>query len=141
MAASFAAILLSACAPESGPPVSIIDTKVLAPMPGSTVGVAYFTIQNESDDAIIVNRIDSPQYSDVQMHETIIEGGVSRMRPVKSFQVEPASSVEFAPGGKHLMLMSPTTNVAAGSAVTLQIHYDTGLLIVEATMQARSLAQ
>ncbi len=90
--------------------------------------------------AIIVNRIDSPQYDNVQMHETIIEDGVSRMRPIESFQVEPASSVEFARGGKHVMLMKPVTNTLPGSSVTLEIHYDTGLLIVSATMQERTPA-
>ena len=110
-------------------------------MPGSTTSVAYFTIENQSDAAITVTRIASPQYDDVQMHETIIDDGISRMRPVKSFQVEAASSVEFIPGGKHVMLMKPTSNVSVGTPVTLEIHYDTGLLIISATMQDRKPAR
>jgi copper(I)-binding protein len=130
-------VLLAACENDAGPPVSISDVKIFAPIPGSSAGVAYFKIDNTSDAAITVNRIESPQYDGVQMHETTIEDGVSRMRPIESFQVDPSSSVEFKPGGKHLMLMRPSTNVAPGSLVELEIHYSEGLLIVNATMQNR----
>jgi len=110
-------------------------------MPGGTASVAYFTIENRSDKAITVTRIDSPEYSDVQMHETILEDGISRMRALKFFQVNPASTLEFAPGGKHVMLMKPIATMSSGSPVTLEIHYDTGLLIVSATLQDRNTAQ
>ena len=136
-ACAILSVLLSACVQDTGPPVSIVATKIMAPMPGSSAGVAYFTIENRSNESITVDRIESPQYNDVQMHETIIDNGVSRMRPVKSFQVGPASSVEFSPGGKHVMLMKPSTNLTTGSSVTLEIHYDTGLLIISAAMQDR----
>jgi len=134
-------VLLTACTQDSGPPVSIAATKIFAPMPGGSAGVAYFTIQNRGDTAITINRIESPQYDDVQMHETILEDGVSRMRPLKPFIVEPSSSVEFASGGKHVMLMKPTIDLTAGVEISLQVHYDTGLLIVSATMQDRTPAQ
>jgi len=134
---SLAAIFLSACVPDPGPPVSITDVKILAPMPGSSAGVAYFKIENRSETTITVSRIDSPQYNDVEMHETTIEDGVSRMRPVESIRIEPASSVNFMPGEKHLMLMRPSASVVPGSPVTLEFHYDFGLLIVNATMQNR----
>ena len=133
--------LLAACAEESGPPVSVHAAEIFAPIPGGSAGVAYFTIENRSNEAITVDRIDSPQYENVQMHETIIEDGVSRMRPVATFRVEASSSVEFAPGGKHVMLMRPAGNLSVGSLVTLEIHFDTGLLIVSATMQDRLSAQ
>lgn len=130
-------MLLGGCADDPAPSVSITDVKILAPIPGSSAGAAYFKIENRSDAAITISRIDSPQFNDVQMHETTIEDGVSRMRPIHTLLVGPSSSVEFTPGGKHLMLMRPTTNVAPGSLVELEFHYDDGLLIVNATMQNR----
>lgn len=125
------------CAQESGPPISIVEVKILAPLPGSSAAVAYFRIENRSDTTITVNQIDSPQYDDVQMHETVLEDGVSRMRPVGSIEIDPASSVDFTPGGLHVMLMKPSTNTLPGSPVTLEIRHDNGLLIVNATMQNR----
>ena len=134
-------VLLSACTQDSGPQVTIIDVRILAPMPGSSASVAYFRIENQSDATITINRIDSRQYSDVQMHETTIENGVSRMRRVESLRIGPSSHVEFTAGGKHVMLMRPSTNTLPGSPVTLEIHYDSGLLIVNATMQDRLAAR
>jgi copper(I)-binding protein len=130
-------MLLAACTEVVGPPVAITDVRILAPMPGSSAGVAYFRIENRSDATITINRIESPQFEDVQMHETTIEDGVSRMRPVQSVSVDPSSSLAFVPGGKHVMLMRPSINTGPGSLVELEIHSDSGLLIVNATMQNR----
>ena len=132
---------MCACAEDSGPPVTITNVKILAPIPGSSAGVAYFIIDNRGDTSITVDRIDSPQYDNVEMHETTLDDGISRMRPIDSFQVDPSSSIEFAPGGKHVMLMRPATNVVPGSSVTLEFNYDEGLLIVSAIMQPRLPAE
>ncbi len=131
------ALLLGACAEEHGPAVSVTDVRILAPMPGSSAGVAYFKVENRGDAEITITAIDSPQFEDVQMHETTIEDGVSRMRQIESVHVGASSSTDFVPGGKHLMLMQPSTNVLPGSLVELEFHYDSGLLIVNATMQSR----
>ena len=130
-------MFLSACAEEAGPAVSITAVKIFAPVPGSSAGVAYFSIENRGDTAITIDRIDSPQYDDVQIHETTIEDDVSRMRPIESVLVKPSSSVDFVPGGKHVMLMRPSVNTGPGSLVELEIHYNDSLLIVNATMQTR----
>ena len=131
------AILLGGCIEDQGPAVSITDVRIFAPMPGSRAGVAYFRIENRGDTAIELDRVDSPQYEDVQMHETTLEDGVSRMRPLASVVINPSSSVDFSPGGKHVMLMRPATNVTPGSLIELEFHYGGGLLIVNATMQNR----
>lgn len=40
----------------------------------------------------------------VEMHETVNEGGVMKMKPVDSVDIPAKGKVEFKPGGKHLML-------------------------------------
>lgn len=134
-------MLMCACAEDSGAPVTITNVKILAPIPGSSASVAYFTINNRGDTSITVDRIDSPQYDNVEMHETTLDDGISRMRPIESFQVDPSSSIEFAPGGKHVMLMRPTANIVPGSSVALEFNYDNGLLIVSAILQNRLPAE
>jgi periplasmic copper chaperone A len=40
----------------------------------------------------------------VEMHESLEEDGVAKMRQIESgVEVKPGETVEFAPGGKHLM--------------------------------------
>ena len=132
-----ALVLMAACADDAGPSITTSDVRILAPMPGSSAGVAYLKIDNRSDAAITIRRIESPQYSDVQMHETTIADGISSMRAISSIVVEPRSNIEFTPGGRHIMLMRPLANVGPGSLVELEIQHDDGLLIVNATMQNR----
>ncbi len=60
------------------------------------------------------------------------------MQALPTVTIEPGASLEFAAGGKHLMLMQPTADTATGSEVTLEIHYDSGgILLVSAIMQTR----
>lgn len=129
--------LLAGCGGESGPPVVISDVRIFAPLPGSAAGVAYLTVTNNGAETISIVNTSSPQFDRVEMHETVLEDGVSRMHRLESVVVPTGESVSFAAGGKHLMLMGAKQGANAGSPVTLEITHDGGLLIVSATMQTR----
>jgi len=134
-------IVLGACEQEQGPPVVISDIRILAPMPGSTMGVAYLSIANQGEETITVNAVSSPQFDKVEMHETTITDGVSKMRRLEQVQIQCGTTAVFEAGGKHLMLIGATPDTAPGSPVTLEINHNNGLLIVSATMQARLPAE
>jgi copper(I)-binding protein len=71
------------------------------------------------------------------MHETILEDGVSRMRSLDTVEVAPGATVDFTPGGKHLMLMGIGPETGPGASVDIEITYDDGLMLVSATMLDR----
>lgn len=133
--------LAAACAPVSGPPVVISGIRILAPLPGSEAGVAYLRITNNGDQPVTIKSIRSPQFESVMMHETTLVDGVARMRPLDEIEIGASESVEFAEGGKHLMLMRPGADTAPGSPVTLEFTYDDSLLVVSAVMQTRLPAE
>jgi copper(I)-binding protein len=135
------AITLVACERESGPPIVISDVRILAPVPGSTTGVAYMTIANNSDQPITVLGAGSPQFERVEMHETKIEDGVSRMRPLSEVRIPGRNIEKFEAGGKHMMLFGALPDTNPDSQVTLEIRHDGGLLLVAATMQNRFPAE
>ena len=134
-------VFIGACEKEQGPPVVISDVRVLAPMPGSAMGVAYMSIANRGEETITIDAVSSPQFEKVEMHETTITDGVSRMRRLDQVQIQSGATAVFEAGGKHLMLMDATPDTAPGSPVTLEINHNNGLLIVSATMQARLPAE
>jgi copper(I)-binding protein len=71
----------------------------------------------------------------VQIHETIIEDGIARMRPLPQLDVPPGGNVKLERGGKHLMLMRPT---GQSDAVSLQFYDgETLLLSVNSGYSAR----
>ena len=138
---SVALLLISACGGDDRPAVEITDVRIFAPLAGSRSGVAYMTIRNNSDEPVAVQSARSPQFARVEMHETFIEDGVSRMRPLGTVTVPPGESVVFEQGGRHFMLMGAESQTGPGSPVTIEISHTNGLLIVSATMQARLPAE
>jgi copper(I)-binding protein len=89
--------------------------------PSAMMLAGYATLRNDADTPLTVTGADSHAFADVQLHQTISEGGVERMRPTGKIEIAPGKSVEFAPGGRHFMLVRPKQELAAGSKVKIHI--------------------
>lgn len=137
-AASVMCALAIACSPPAGPPLAISNVVVLEPLPGTNMAAGYLTFDNNSDQPITVDRVTSPQFARVEMHETVIQDDVARMVSLPPLIIERHGSVQFEPGGKHLMMSGSSNETVAGMPVTVEFHYDTnGLLIVTTTVSSR----
>lgn len=110
------------CAENGASPAVIDDVKILAPLPGTQVSVAYFELWNRSDAQLTLHAISSPQFKRVEMHETTTKDNVSRMRKIGPVVIGPQQKVSFDAGGKHVMLFSPIAELTAGSTVTLEFQ-------------------
>ena len=131
-------LILTAGCGESGPAMSVSGVQVIAPAPGRKTSVAYFTIHNRGNNAVVLNGVTSPQFGRVEMHETVLEMGIARMRPLTSLKVDAGSSVEFAAGGKHLMLSEPVKVLLPDSPVSLHLQFASeATLIVQAMIKTR----
>ena len=122
------ALCASACSEEQHAPLSVTDVTVTRPLPGMSMSAGYFTIENNGDTVFIITAISSPQFARVDMHETIIEDDVSRMRSIDALHIEPGQRVRFEPGGKHLMLTradtipdTVTLNFLSGETLLLSV--------------------
>lgn len=123
---------------ESGPALAVTDVVVLAPVPGSTVSVAYLTFHNRGKQPMIIREVSSSEFGKVDMHESLSVDDVVRMGRLESLTLEAGESTQFAAGGKHLMLMEPKAGLIPGTPITLMIEYDDdGMLIVNATLKTR----
>jgi copper(I)-binding protein len=72
-------LFAAACgAPE--PPVVATDVEVTRPMPGMHMSAGFLVITNNSSETIEISGVTSPQFESVEIHETTIEDGISRMR-------------------------------------------------------------
>lgn len=133
-----ALVTVGGCQSESGPPLAVSEVALFLPLPGSKASVAYFVIANNSASTINIDTISSPQFGDVQLHETTITGGIARMQALARLQISAGEQVRFGAGGKHVMLMQPVEDHDIGSPVDLNIHYDEGGLI---TINTRALSR
>lgn len=125
-----ALVLLAACGmPE--PPLVASDVEITRPMPGRHMSAGFLVLENNTDTDIRVTGVTSPQFGAVEIHETTIEDGVSRMRELEALVVPANGSVTLERGGKHLMLMRGED---VGSLVSLQLLSDgEPVLLIEYT--------
>lgn len=104
-------LFVVACAPEPGPPLVVSDLDITAPIPGRSMSAGYLLLENRSDAPVDITRIESPEFGRVEMHETIIEDGVARMRRLTALRIPANGSLRLERGGKHLMLMQPAADI------------------------------
>jgi hypothetical protein len=130
--------LVVACSQPPGPPLTISNIVVLEPLPGSGVAAAYLEIENHSDQALTISHVSSPQFGRIEIHESVVENDVARMRSLPSLLIGKQTKVVFERGGKHLMLFTAGANVAVGAPVTIEFHDDAnGLVSVTTNVRAR----
>ena len=125
----------TACSGDVKPPLVASDVMVMEIMPGMKMTAAYMTLTNNSSDDIRITHVTSPQFESVELHETVVEEDVSRMREVPELIVPASGSVTLERGGMHLMLMRQSDD---SDAVSLQIWSgDTMLLAIETSYSKR----
>ena len=94
---------IAAHAAEQTPALAVQDAWIRA-TPGVDVAAVYLTLHNTSKHAIVVVGARSPVASMAMIHESALINGQSTMRAAPSVRIEPRATVQFAPGGLHIML-------------------------------------
>jgi periplasmic copper chaperone A len=92
--------------------------------PGVTVGVAYFTLRNDSGKSDRLLKISSPVAAKVQVHRTEILDGIARMREVAVLHVDAGQTVKFEPNGMHLMLTGLKKPLVEGQSFELEMLFE-----------------
>ena len=84
---------------------------------GSTVGAGYLTITNKGTAADRLIGGSAAPASRFEVHTTVVEGGVAKMRPLKGLEVKPGETVELKPGGMHVMFIGLKQPLKQGQRV------------------------
>jgi copper(I)-binding protein len=98
-------------------------------------GAVYLTINNQSkhDVQLLSVGVDSNISSDAQLHETLMSkgmgedmgGGMMQMRQAENgFAILSGSTLEFSPGGKHIMLAGLQKPLNVGDKFTLSLTFE-----------------
>ena len=93
--------------------------------PGAKLAAGYLTIANAgaSDKLVAAS---SSMAKRVEMHITLRDGEILRMREVKELGVPQQSSLVLAPGGAHLMLIDIQRPFKAGEKVPVTLKFASG---------------
>lgn len=101
---------------------------------------AYFTLSNDSETEVRLLSVGSDAAERVELHETTMEDGMMRMRPIDGLAVPANGSVELRPGGPHVMLIGLTRDLAEGDTVSLTLDFAHGeTLTVETAVRPATL--
>ena len=124
---SLAAILLLPLAVfADGPSVGASHIWIRQAPPGINVLAGYLTLQNLTGKPLDLKSITSPDFAATEMHRSFVKDGQEQMEPVPTLTLPAHGSVEFKPGGYHVMLIQPKKNLFPGDIVTLDLSFSDG---------------
>jgi len=83
----------------------------------------YFKAVNNSDKADTLVSVRSSVAKMVQMHETFNKNGMMGMRQIKAIPIQARSTLEFKPGGYHVMVMNLKKDLKKGSLAEFTLHF------------------
>lgn len=98
-----------------------------ATFPMAATGAVYLSLMNHHNEAVtlVAIDVDSSVAQEAQIHTTVMDGDVMRMREVaEGVKIGPHGTALFAPGGMHVMLMGLTKGLNDGESFELTLTFD-----------------
>jgi len=92
--------------------------------PGTPVAAAYLVIDNRSSRSDRLLSASSPGADKVEVHATVHDGDVARMRKVEPLHVGAGERMVLEPGGMHLMLMGLRRPLVEGERIPLVLEFE-----------------
>jgi len=108
-------------------------------LPAAVPSGGYFTLHNDGDKAVSLTGAQSPACGMLMLHKSMDHGGMGMMEHVDSVTVDPGGTLEFAPGGYHLMCMGSKPILKPGAQVPVTLSFAGGQT-VSAEFQVRNAA-
>ena len=119
-------LALAACGPaaDTAPPkITVEKAWMRVPPGGRDVSSAYLVIVNEGGADTLVS-VSSPMADDVQMHISEMRDDVMSMREEETVPIPAHGTVNYQPGGRHLMVFGVREGLKAGDEVPLTLTFE-----------------
>ncbi|WP_084545181.1 copper chaperone PCu(A)C [Derxia gummosa] len=123
----------------AGAAVSVEDAWVRATVPGQSATGAFLRITSPVPAKLV--GVSSAIAASTDLHESVEEGGMKKMRPVAALDLPAGKTVSLAPGGWHVMFTGLKAPVTEGATVPLTLVIDDGKTRrnIEVNAQVRAL--
>jgi copper(I)-binding protein len=103
---------------------------------GAKVGAGYLTITNKGKDSDRLTGGSIAPASRFEVHVTLVENGVAKMRPVEGLEIKPGETVEFKPGGMHVMFLGLKQPLRRGERIKGTLVFEkAGTVAIEYAVQ------
>jgi periplasmic copper chaperone A len=115
--------LLAGCGASGAPEVQVgSDAQAAEPVAGSSQIVLELRNDGDGDDVLV--DATTPAALGVEFHLTSIDDGRASMGQLEDVEVPAGESVEFRPGGLHLMMVVPDETVVLGGHFELTLVFE-----------------
>jgi len=95
----FIIVLLISTDILAAPDIRIENAWIGSTDEGDDMSVAYMSLLSHED--LILTAVTSPRIKTIEIHNTIIEKGVMKMRMTNEIKIEQGKTFEFKSGGSH----------------------------------------
>jgi copper(I)-binding protein len=103
---------------------------------GGGNGAVYVTVTNRGAEADALVSATTDAATTVELHETVQEGGVMKMRPRPKFEVAGGGRLEMKPGGHHIMLLGLKRDLEPGDTVSVTVTFEkAGRMTIDALVR------
>ncbi len=87
-------------------------------------GAVYVIIENKGNVADRLVGASTAAAKMAEVHESYMEAGVMKMRPVAGVDVPAGGKVELKPGGFHIMLMNLVAPLQTGNKIVVNLRFE-----------------
>ena len=115
-----AAIAFAGTAHAQG--ITVDQAWARATSPSQSVGGVFLSITDTGAPDALVSAT-SPIADMVELHETVADNGVMKMRPIASLPLPTGQSVALKPGSYHLMVMGLKHQLKAGDSFPVTLNF------------------
>jgi copper(I)-binding protein len=117
--------------------VTVTDATVRLLPPGVPNTAAYFSIQNSSDTDQILIGASADFATKAEIHNHILVDDMMRMQQQSEVVIKAGETVQFAPGGLHIMLFGLKQPLKEGQSVKISVQTQDGESIIITANVAR----
>ncbi|MBB5692792.1 copper chaperone PCu(A)C [Muricoccus pecuniae] len=105
------------------PGITVEQPWARAALQGGTGG-AFLTLRNAGSAPDRLVAASTPLARTTEIHETVREGDVMRMRPTAGIEVPAGGSAALRPGGAHVMMIGLTEALRPGATLPLTLRFE-----------------
>lgn len=116
----------SEASPDAPTGISARDGRLVLPAVKGNPGAVYFDITNngDKDTAIVGAFVDGAKVA--MLHTNSNAGGVTSMKEMDQVPLAKGATVQFAPGGNHIMAMDLDAALEAGDTTEITVTFSNG---------------
>jgi copper(I)-binding protein len=116
----------TAAAPDAPAGLAVTNGRLVLPAVSGNPAAVYFDIANTGVADTAIAGVSVEGAKSAMLHTTTQSGGMSSMKEMSSVSVRKGQTVQFAPGGNHVMAMGLDASLKAGGTTEVTLTFASG---------------